>query len=239
MPVCRLCEQEQASVRAHVIPRSFFIAHIDEDEIPKLVATSKDFYPKKSPIGVYDPEILCSACEVRFSPYDAYGFKFFHPAGDLETIFRDTEGEANIVRGIDYKLLKLFILSVLWRASVSGQTFYAGVMLGPYENDIRSLILADNPGEPQDFPVMVHRFSYPSELIPILCPVSSRIYGLNFYQLLLNGFLVLVKVDRQSLPQPLPEIALAPDRPLVILRKDYKGSTEHRIMVRAAQNVRT
>ena len=224
-------------MKAHVIPKSFFVEHLEQGEIPRLVATSKDFHAKKSPIGVYDPDILCLACEARFSPYDSYGFQFFHPTHDLEVIFPGTEGEANIVRAVDYKLLKLFILSVLWRASVSGHIFYAGVKLGPFEIEIRNLILADNPGSSQDFPVMLHRFSYPPELLPILCPVSSRIYGLNCYQLLLNGFLVVVKVDRQPLPNPLPDIALAPNRPLVILPKDYKGSTEHRIMVRAARNV--
>lgn len=236
MTLCRLCQRQPASVKAHVIPKSFFVEHLEQNDIPRIVATSKDFHPKKSPIGVYDPEILCIECEARFSPYDDYGFEFFHPTGNLEVIFPGTAGEANIVRGVDYKLLKLFILSVLWRASVSGQIFYAGVKLGPYENEIRTLILADDAGSPQDFSVMIHRFTYPSELIPILCPVSSRIEGLNFYQLLLNGFLVLVKVDRQPLPHPLPDIALAPNRPLVILPKDYKDSIEHRIMVRAAQN---
>ena len=239
MSVCRLCEQAPASVRAHIIPKSFFVEHLENGEIPKLVATSADFYPKKSPIGVYDTGILCTECEAKFSRYDAYGYEFFHPAGDLETIFPGTKGQANIVRGADYRLLKLFILSILWRASVSGQTFYSGVRLGPYENEIRRLIVTDNPGATQYFPIILHRFSYPSELIPILCPVRSRIDGLNFYQLLLNGFLVLVKVDRRPLPQPLLEIVLAPNQPLVILPKDYKGSTEHRIMVHAAQNVRT
>lgn len=239
MPVCRLCEREQATVNAHVIPKSFFLEHVARAEIPKLVATSPDSYPKKSPIGVYDPDILCVGCEGRFSPYDAYGYRFFHPSHDLETIFPGTEGEANIVHDVDYKLLKQFVLSVLWRASVSGQAFYGAIKLGPYENEIRELILADDPGPPQDFPVMVHRFTHPPELIPILCPVSTRIEGLNVYQLLLNGFLVLIKVDRQPLPPSLRDIALAPNKPLVILPKDYKGSPEHRIMLRAAKNVGT
>ena len=236
MTICNLCQRQPASVKAHVIPKSFFVEHSEQNDIPKIVSTSKDFYTKKCPVGVYDPEILCIDCEAKFSPYDDYGFKFFHPTSNLEVIYPNTEGESNIIRDVNYKLLKLFILSILWRASVSDQTFYNGVKLGPYENKIRTLILRDDAGSPQEFPVMVHRFTYPSELIPILCPVSSKIEGLNFYQLLLNGFLVLVKVDRQPLPYPLPDITLAPKKPLIILLKNYKDSVEHQIMVRAAQN---
>ncbi len=78
MSLCRLCQHERASVKAHVIPRSFFVEHIDEGEIAKLVATPKGSHPKKSPVGVYDPEILCGRCEAKFSPYDDYGYRFFH-----------------------------------------------------------------------------------------------------------------------------------------------------------------
>lgn len=223
-------------MNAHIIPKSFFVEHLEDGEIPKLVATTEDFYPRKSPIGVYDPNILCGACEARFSPYDHYGYCFFHETAPSEILHPGTEAEAEVFRGVDYKLLKLFVLSVLWRASVSQQTFYAGVKLGRYENEIRELILSDSPGTIRDFPIMLHRFSYPPGLIPILCPVASRIVGLNFYQLLLNGFLVLTKVDQRPLPRPFSEIALAPEKPLIVLPKDYKGSIEHQIMLRAAQN---
>ena len=198
--ICRLCEQEQASVRAHIIPRSFFLEHKDEGKSLKPCCDRQRTPTRREVRLEFTIRIFFAPAVRRDSRHMTHtDLSFFILKAVWRRSFPDTEGEANIVRCVDYKLLKLFILSVLWRASVSGQTFYAGVKLGPYEDALRSLILADNPGEAQDFPIMIHRFSYPSELIPILCPVSSRISGLNFYQLLLNGFLALVKVDRQSL----------------------------------------
>lgn len=236
MPLCRLCETRPTRIKAHAIPQSFFVKHLAANETPKIVWTSRHLYPRRCPIGVYDPNILCEECETKFQPYDDYGFKFFFPTRELEVIHPSTEAEANIIHSFDYPLLKLFILSTLWRASVSTQKFYAGVKLGPYEDEIRHLILSDGPGSPQEFPIVIYRFAYPPKLIPTLCPVHSRISGLNFYQLLLNGFLVMVKVDRQPMPPPLNDIALAHGMPLIIPSKDYRGSIEHRIMAQAARN---
>lgn len=237
MPLCHLCTARAASVDAHAIPRSFFLKYKRPNEILRLAGTSRHFFPKKSPIGVYDSGILCNECEPKFSPYDDYGFEFFFPTCELETIYPGMDAEAFIVRSFDYRLLKLFILGTLWRASVSTQMFYAGVRLGRYEEKIRHLFLSGDPGGQEVFPVVIRRFSYPPKLIPVLCPVQMRIAGVHCYQLLLNGFLVTVKVDRQPLPPPLNEMALAPDKPLVILAEDYKSSIEHRAMVQAARNI--
>lgn len=232
MPTCKFCDSAPASVKAHVIPESFFVRHGHD---AKLVDTLSGTYAKKSPIGVYDKEILCSDCETKFGPYDEYGYKFFHAETANEVIFEGTKGEAQLIRGFDYRLLNLFVLGVLWRASISNHPFYAGVALGPYEEQVKSYLWSDVPSDPDVFPMVLFRFEYPPELVPILCPVRVALQKLNFYQLLLNGYLVSVKVDNRPLPNSLREVHVKTSGPIVVLPRTYKGSPEHRIMVSGVQ----
>jgi hypothetical protein len=46
------------------------------------------------------------------------------------------------IAGLDYDAISLFILSVLWRASISTHLFFANVDLGPRAEPIRQLLVA-------------------------------------------------------------------------------------------------
>lgn len=73
--------------------------------------------------SVYDSEILCEECEKKFSEFDRYGWEILGPMA----VDRPPPGLnlGNDVYKIDCDTDKLrrFILSVLWRASVSKSSF--------------------------------------------------------------------------------------------------------------------
>jgi hypothetical protein len=237
MAICRFCEINVACVDAHIIPRSFFTKYSLPNTVIKMVGVAKNSYPKRIPIGPYDKNILCADCEAIFSDYDDYGYKFFHTEDNWGELYSGTEDVVKIARKFDYIRLKLFILSMLWRSSVSENIFYKQVKLGKYENEIRKLIIEKDPGQPQSFPILFQRFEYQSNLIPMLCPARMHLFERNFYQYMLNGFLVQIKVDNQGLPAPFPDLVLSPDEPLIVIPKEYKGSREHHILLRAAKNI--
>jgi hypothetical protein len=234
--LCRLCETENPLVDAHIIPKSFFLEHADPKQPNRLVTNRVNAFPKRSPIGVYDSNILCTKCEALFSPYDDYGYRFFHPTGDYPPVIAQGEKLSYLVQDLDYSKLKLFLLAVLWRASVSTQEFYARVRLGPHEQRIKQLLLAQDAGAPDEYSILIGRFDHSSELVPMLGPVDTRLGGCDFYELLLNGFLVFVKIDNRSLPSLLHELMLRPGCPLYILALPYNGSQEHSILVSIARD---
>ena len=75
--LCRLCFSAKKLVKAHVIPEAFFRVLRNGSESPLIVSGSAKFYPKRSPIGVYDQYILCEECEKKFGVVDDYGIKVF------------------------------------------------------------------------------------------------------------------------------------------------------------------
>lgn len=234
--LCRFCRINPPSVDAHIIPKSFFVEHADDRYPSRQITDLKNVFPKKRPNGVYDPGILCAMCEPRFSSADDYGYRFFHPTVPY-TLKTDGHGtQAYLIENVDYDKLKRFLLAVLWRASVSTQDFYAGVNLQSHEEEIRQLLLKEDSGTSNDYSIYVERFDYPSPLIPILCPTEMSIDGVELYLLVLNGFLVHVKVDQRPLPQELQAIMLRPMQPLVVPEVTYKDSQEYEIMSRVLRD---
>lgn len=234
--LCKFCEKSPPSVKAHSTPRSFFLAHAKPGEAPQLVSPSPKFHPKRLPIGVYDQQMLCSKCEPKFSAWDSYGYQFFHSAPP-EQIFSDRVAAYRIAN-VDYSKLKLFVISVLWRCSVSTQDFYSDVSLGPYEDRAKRHLLDSTPGPYSEFAIFVERFTHPAHLIPMLCPLPTRIDGIRFYQFVWNGYLVSVKTDGRSLPIYMERVVLRPGQPLIILPREYLGSDERELMAAAAKHAR-
>jgi hypothetical protein len=98
-----------ALVRSHVVPRAFFDL-ADKDRVTLLSNTPGE-YPKRSPIGVYD-FILCEACEGSLGAFDDYAIKVLkQQLPDHERIERSGKLGAILIRGVDYRLLKLFAIS--------------------------------------------------------------------------------------------------------------------------------
>ena len=132
MRTCRLCGRERKLVDSHIIPRAFF--QIEPDQPPRLFSNRREFHPRRAPKGVYD-QIVCEACERRFSEYDNYAVKLLIRERVVrEPIKHRGATIAYVVPDIDYKNLKLFVIAVLWRASVSDQVFYSKVRLGHLED---------------------------------------------------------------------------------------------------------
>ncbi len=87
--------------------------------------------------------LLCEKCENQFSKYERYvSQKYYHQ----EAIDVKQDAKIFIAENVDYKLMKLFQLSILWRASASQLEIFSDVKLGPHEKYLRDMLLNENPG---------------------------------------------------------------------------------------------
>src|SRR5688572_26658492 len=111
--ICRMCKNDRTLIKAHIIPERFF--PLDEKRTSKLYTNIPNSYRKKSPNGVYDQTILCDECEKSLSIYDGYGAEVLIKR--LEN-YKHIKHNGKVIAAqdsdIDYPLLKLFIISVLW-----------------------------------------------------------------------------------------------------------------------------
>src|SRR5262245_48953601 len=131
---CRFCGERSDFIDAHVIPEGFFKRLRDGREIPRLLSNNTEDYPKRAPVGVYDEKILCAGCEPQFGPWDQYAQEVLSepPRGQVLKVGKHVVGY-ELSEAWRYDLLKLFFISVAWRASVSTHDFYKRISLGPFE----------------------------------------------------------------------------------------------------------
>ena len=113
---CKFCNQDKTLVRSHIIPKSFYELESFGNIVPKITGSS-GFMPKRSPNGIWDSELFCSECEKKFDKYDDYAFKLLYENANL----RKQKMHRGSVFGeyydsYDYVKLKLFFMSVLFRA---------------------------------------------------------------------------------------------------------------------------
>lgn len=234
--ICRLCLQEKELVKAHVIPEAFFVAiNTDRSNPSKLITNADKKFPKKSPIGVYDKKILCSECESIFGMYDDYAISVFR---DKKVAFKDLtingKLEGYLVES-DYKKLKFFFISMLWRAGVSTHDFYAKVNLGPHQEALRVLVKERTETPPAKYSVLLAQFSDDPEIVPMLGPWRNKVEGGWHYNFVFYGYQATIRVASHPLSSEVKGFILSPEKEVPIIFREYKGSIYHTTALEVAK----
>jgi hypothetical protein len=181
-----------------------------------MMLLSKGSYPKRLQTGEYDDTILCADCDNGFAPWEEYTAKLLMRSGAYNR-FRQTNYENfYIVTSYDYAGLKLCLLSILWKMSASNRGAFRSVRLGPFEAPIRQMLLDNNPGRADEFPITINRIVGEFDSNTLMGTVPIKDEGVNVYQLGLPGYVAFIKVDNRPTPKPIGNRTLAPNRSLVI-----------------------
>jgi hypothetical protein len=175
---CKLCHKKKPLRKSHIIPEFFYRPGYDEKGRLFVVreGISEDRYIQKG-IREY---LLCSECEHFLNDnYEKYFYEFWYKK---KNILKETVGKIYKVIGLDYAKAKLFLLSILWRASVASGKDYNQVMLGPHESIIRDMILSKDPKDPSNYQIFATLLLLPDSnticgefiMSPIVCRYDAR-----------------------------------------------------------------
>jgi hypothetical protein len=231
--VCKLCGEDRKLIEAHVIPKSFHRLDPHDPTPARLATNVPGRYRQTIPKGVYDRTILCEPCERHFSHWDDYAaILLLQDWPTFAPIMNGPEQLGYTLPTFDYPSLKLFFLSVLWRAAVSSHVMYAKVDLGRREPALKQSILTRDPGSIDHFGVVLQAFDTPD--VGLLNPHAERFSGLRYIRFYLSHIIAYIKVDSRPFDDPFKDLALGPERPLVILLKSFLISPERRVMRKLA-----
>ncbi|OHY64423.1 hypothetical protein BB778_20585 [Pluralibacter gergoviae] len=129
--ICKLCLKDKELMESHSIPRSYFKRLKKND--PQLIVVQKGSKPKRENIDPKEP-LLCFECEQFISQeYESYGIRLLRNHRNIRK-----NSDHIIVSHFDYKRFYLFLLSILWRASVSKNIHYSTVNGVPELDDLMS-----------------------------------------------------------------------------------------------------
>lgn len=225
-------------IEAHIVPRGIARQQIRGGQY-NLVVTAKCAKKARSQLGIFDTEILCAKCDNKLGYYDGYGLETCRKFATRAT----TDNVSWEMQNIDGDLFAKFILSILWRASISKRPEYKTLSLGPkYENIARDVLyglksLALMPA----FEVMLAR--YKSDRLKTerferfyTIPRLARFGQYKTYGIGIGGFQVIAKMDSQTFPKEWKHLIVNGNNTLRGFFRNIENTGEYDLMKQAVLN---
>lgn len=154
MPQCRLCLLNKPLKKSHIIPEFFYknsgIYGDGSEKVKSFVQLSIN----NDTAGIHAKQkglrenLLCSDCEQFLNDkYEKYAYELIFKKCNLINYEKHLE-----IQNAETDKIKLFVLSILWRAAVAKSEFWENINLLPdQEENLRCMILNQNAGYKTDF----------------------------------------------------------------------------------------
>ncbi len=215
MSTCALCLQERRLCKSHIVPEFIFSKLYGPDhEYHVLSAKSPERVIRRS----LSEKLLCLECERKISNWEGYAASVIY--GDALLRGR-REGHLLIMEGLQYSPLKLFLMSLLWRSSVTSIKELRVGNLNIHQEMLRMMLINENPGEPWQYGCLftaVMLGNKPANVI--FAPSPAKIDGYQCWRLVIGGFLLSFAVASHPLPEGVTKGFLQKNGTMVISRRE-------------------
>ena len=234
---CRLCKKDNKLVKSHIIPDFLYTGLFDDKHFIAPLDLIEFKRKKLLPNGFYDKAILCSNCDnVLIGSLESYSRTVIHgsqikstPIPKMERRINQLNQKYLYITDIDYSKFKLFLLSILWRASITNHDFFKNVFLGDHEKVIGDMILKNDPKEYQDYSVGIfilnENNSYPTKLIAN--PIRSKTNENLSYSFLINGLVINYKISGEMDRDMYDQISIKEDGTMKVFIFDEENGQEY------------
>jgi hypothetical protein len=225
---CKLCLQEKHLIKkSHIIPKQFFIKASkgfgsvnSGDNVSRVYSKKIKSVQKQN--GIYVPDILCEDCEQKLGVFDNYAQIILLAEKNIEKYDKENLWK---VPNVNYKKLKLFFISVLWRSHICNDGFFSAVSLtSTLETQLRHMIIEENPDIENKFSVLLLRYR---EVEAIKFAVYRWEQPCETYKFRLGHYTFFIKVDENSWPDSFQKYMLKPEQDLLIPLQNYKETKEY------------
>lgn len=232
MATCKLCKKEKDLIKkSHIIPEFLYQDLYDDkhrlikfDVIEKVNGNER---VSKLPQGEYEGGLLCKECDnEKIGQFETYLGNILNKEEiaveqkpNCKKIINDDGVEFTRIENIDYKSLKLCLLSILWRASISKRPFFKDVDLGPYEEKIREQLNTETPTKDTDIPIVIMSWNNDKETATDVIgqPVRHKEDGKTYYSIVINGFIILYYITPGAIKKELEFFRLQSDNTLSLV----------------------
>jgi hypothetical protein len=215
--ICKLCGQHKNLLQqSHIYP-SFIYKGVFDHTKRTILASLKDnrgsrFYQT----GFYDKNVLCEHCDnVIIGRLERYAASVLPPSTSsalMEIIAQVENNQLTTlhINGIDYKQLKLFVLSLLWRAHHSNNQFFQKVYIPTHEPILREMILEGDPNVDTIYETAIVRIDRPNGLIVDMIPTPEVGEGwkLDVALFMIGGLIFFVGLKEDSGFKLFPDFSL-------------------------------
>lgn len=224
---CRLCLQSEDLIKnSHIIPDFMYQDLYDEKHRMVRTAGLDVASAKKIQTGEKEAGLLCRKCDNEIlGSLERYASRVLftgeEPIRAQNVLHPDGALTSTLCEDLDYKKFKLFLLSILWRASISKKDFFSKVQLGPIEESIRRMIFENKPLAQMDFPCLVSSWRHVQRSMTSRIITSPhKIRGDNGgtrYIFQIGQFVLMYFVSKNDRPEWLQDAAITPENKMRIV----------------------
>lgn len=203
--VCKLCLETRPLLNtSHIIPDFLYEPLYDHKHRlilaqpnPESGSVEQVRSPRTAP---YDGGLLCATCDnERIGSYEQYVARLLFGKGPElspppRIVFNPSQrgGGTLQIDDYDFRRLKLFFMSIVWRAHHSRQAFFDEVNLGPYEKVFRAHLMNGTAPVAENFPVYLigwNDSAFPTNVV--MKPARGR-WAMKhpFYFLVFRGLVI-------------------------------------------------
>ncbi|KKS92393.1 MAG: hypothetical protein UV68_C0046G0007 [Candidatus Collierbacteria bacterium GW2011_GWC2_43_12] len=210
---------------------------MDRSDYMEMKSNIKGSYTQKVQIGWYDDGLVCSECEKLFGTYDKYASELL--LQNEQNHLKLTHEDKLIgwrIEDVNFQKLKMFFLTILWRAGASDKFQFSKIQLGIWNKRIEKCIRDGSTEGVEGISFIIARFpdenGKSSILNPHKEPKGGIFSSLNMYRFYLGaGFIIYIKIDNRPFPEQYSCLASSEGGPLVILcRQELLESAEGALM---------
>jgi hypothetical protein len=211
---CALCKRKRPIVKSHIVPEFLYDSLYDDKHRFHEISVDPAKRSRFKQSGLYEP-LLCEPCEQQLSVHEGYMRSLMRGGVPVNLL---PEPQLLRLSGLNYKNLKLFQLSVLWRAGASRLPEFEQVKLGAHEERIRLMLVADDPGPAASYGCIMCALMQGEDLVQALVvpPTWARLAGLNAYRFVFGGLVFVYVVSSQRPPQPILDAFAHPNGTAII-----------------------
>jgi hypothetical protein len=199
VPRCRLCLNEKTLCKSHIYPE-YMYAHCYDDNHSYIEFNAEEGKcNKRRRKGIYE-ELLCRDCEHIIQGYEDYAKSILYDDAKPKI---ETTKKPYCNEDYDYRLFKLFLLSLLWRASISTQDSFKLASLGKYEGYLRNILLNGLDTAVNNFPSYIYQTHIDGDpsngVFMEVHPTRSKFDGKTVYQFVADGMFFFIGVGTHTL----------------------------------------
>lgn len=246
--ICKLCLQQKPLLnRSHIIPEFMYEeANLYDEHHQFRKLKLEEIFDAKAKIqrvskGIYEAGILCQTCDgLVIKKYEDYGkyvlFSEEHEAVNgmkYQNVINPTDGFKSMVcSNIDYRKFKLFLLSMLWRASISSRIEFENVSLGTTHNEIlRNMIFNGEPKKENDYPIIVSSWlrENPTMTDIFISPRRLKKGSNTYYQFCIGGFVFIYSISKELSNEEIFKCSIKPDSTMTI--PFFSKGTEEKFLI--------
>jgi hypothetical protein len=176
-------------IKAHIVARGFADEIRGTHRHNWLISDKRVSHIQ---LGIWDDALLCATCDGKLGDLDNYALSVCRRFPTGHVVRRDGLFE---MRNVDGDKFATFVLSLLWRASITTRPEFAKTALGSYEDRARDVIFGVKPlSALPEYELFVERYTPRGQFTGGYTMPARMTIGLTGWYFGLLGFRILAKL---------------------------------------------